>query len=251
MSAKRQTPDCGVPVWPSRSGWNPIQRTEVGLRAQNDKGQMVFMSTIYRENALSSGRVGQKIRTRNQLLEAARDLMTENEPVTVASVAQRAGISTATAYRYFADPQELKLEAVIDVDAAEKANLINRFDAISGAADDPVDRVIIANQLMLEFVRSNEPGMRLFLAKFNERKAAQEGVHLEAVPLSQRVELIERALAPARGQFGMAFKQVCNAVLAACGPEVYLILKDVAQLEEAQIERTMSSNLRAIVNSYR
>lgn len=48
--------------------------------------------------------------------------------------------------------------------------------------------------------------MRLFLAKFNERKAAQEGVHLEAVPLSQRVELIER---------------------------------------------TMSSNLRAIVNSYR
>lgn len=208
------------------------------------------MSTIFRENALNTGRVGQKNRTRNQLLAAARALMAENENISVATVAQRAGISTATAYRYFADPQELKLEAVIDIDASGKSNLIGRFDAISASVSDPSERVIIANQLILDFVRENESGLRLFVARFHERRATQTGVSDDIVPLGQRITLIERAIEPSRHMFHDRYNQLRQALLAASGPEIYLILKDIAKLDEAQIERTMASNLRAIIRSY-
>ena len=208
------------------------------------------MSTIFRENALSSGRVGQKNRTRNQLLAAARALMAENESISVASVARRAGISTATAYRYFADPQELKLEAVIDIDASGKSNLIGRFDAISSSVSDPSERVIIANQLILDFVRENEPGLRLFIARFHERRATQAAAGDDIVPFGQRIALIERAIEPARGLFQDRYNQVRQALLAACGPEIYFILKDIAKLDEAQIERTMATNLRSVIRSH-
>src|SRR4029079_4528634 len=64
---------------------------------------MKAMSTDY----LESGRARQKQRTRDQLIAAARELIKAGDTPSVEEVAEAAGISRPTAYRYFASQVEL------------------------------------------------------------------------------------------------------------------------------------------------
>ena len=59
-------------------------------------------------------RVNQKRRTRVELLRAAREIIAKGGHPSVAEVADLAGISRATAYRYFSTPDEIIGEAVLD-----------------------------------------------------------------------------------------------------------------------------------------
>ena len=83
-------------------------------------------------------RRAQKSRTRQALMAAARTLLTDGEIVTVTAAAERAGMSKATAYRYFSDPAILVAEAGLDVEVlsydqvvAGAATLRDRLRAIS------------------------------------------------------------------------------------------------------------------------
>ena len=57
-------------------------------------------------------RINQKRRTRAELLRAARQLTEDGHQPSVAEVADHAGISRATAYRYFSKPEELIREVL-------------------------------------------------------------------------------------------------------------------------------------------
>src|SRR5215218_6024509 len=75
---------------------------------------MKTMSTEY----LGSGRTRQKQRTRDHLIAAARELISAGDTPSVEEVAEAAGISRPTAYRYFASQAEL-LAAAYPETAAE------------------------------------------------------------------------------------------------------------------------------------
>ena len=75
---------------------------------------MKTMSTDY----LESGRTRQKQRTRDQLIAAARELITAGDTPRVEEVAEAAGISRPTAYRYFASQAELLAAAYPETGAA-------------------------------------------------------------------------------------------------------------------------------------
>ena len=75
---------------------------------------MVKMSQDSPAPYLATGRINQKGRTRGALLAAARRLMKRGEPVTVIGAAAEAGISKATAYRYFSAADTLTMEATLD-----------------------------------------------------------------------------------------------------------------------------------------
>src|SRR3954447_18722458 len=68
---------------------------------------MRLMSTNY----LDSGRVGQKRRTWQALVDAARQLIADGTAVTVDAAAAHARISRATAYRYFPTKDDLLVAA--------------------------------------------------------------------------------------------------------------------------------------------
>ena len=75
---------------------------------------------------IDTGRTNQKLRTRKALLDAARALAARGEPVTVTAAAAEAGISKATAYRYFAASDALTMEAALDgVFATAEAVVVN------------------------------------------------------------------------------------------------------------------------------
>lgn len=74
-------------------------------------------------DALATGRTNQKVRTRQDLIVAARDLVLKGQLPTVAEVARAAKVSPATAYRYFPDQLRLLGEALKDAGPFQRARV--------------------------------------------------------------------------------------------------------------------------------
>ena len=77
---------------------------------------------------LSSGRAKQKLRTRQALVAAARDLVLRGQLPTVIDAAKAAKVSTATAYRYFPDQLRLLGEALKDAGPFMRARVPGDID---------------------------------------------------------------------------------------------------------------------------
>src|SRR5688572_26376738 len=83
-----------------------------------------------------TGRLGQKQRTRQALIAAARDLLAEGATPTVEAAAAAASISRATAYRYFPNQHtllvgahpEADVESLLEPDAPRQPEA--RLDAL-------------------------------------------------------------------------------------------------------------------------
>lgn len=221
------------------------------IRANLSGKKSLVMSQLHRSMVQSTGRVAQKAKTRNQLLVAARELMAEQSTVTVASVAERAGISTATAYRYFPNPETLKLEAVTSQDIGAQADFIQQFQSVCTDDLSVADRVILANKIVVEFVARNEAGYRLFIAKTQEKLASAANSDTSTVPYAaRRLALIRLAMDPLRTRLGTSFYQACDMVFVASGPEVYFMLRDTCRNSAQDAARSIENNLRAILSTF-
>jgi AcrR family transcriptional regulator len=136
--------------------------------------------------AAGSGRVNQKARTRQAIIEACRELMRQNRVVTMPEVARAALVSEATAYRYFADLASLLSESFVDEWPSPSEAL-----AQVAASDDPVERVAFAARFLLEGVAERQIAVRAMISATVARPqlaaAARPGL---------RFGFIDYALAP-------------------------------------------------------
>src|SRR5487761_354051 len=95
----------------------------------------------------STGRVNQRRRTYNAILQAAVELMRTGREVTMLEVAQAALVSEATAYRYFPDLASLIREAMAgQMPTPEEALMSVAYSR------DPVERVAAATEHLLRLV---------------------------------------------------------------------------------------------------
>ena len=175
-------------------------------------------------------RVAQKQRTRNALLAAARDLLAKGRQPTVPEAADHAGISRATAYRYFSKPEVLAQEAVLDAVAAEFENLSSSL-SMSG---DPVERAEGLVSAVLVMVLQNEALFRTFLSL----ASSGDGTGRSSRG-GRRVHWIAAALEPLAGQMPEdAFLRLVHALSLLMGIETIIVLKDVCGLDPKAIDRT-------------
>src|SRR5688572_8006272 len=109
------------------------------------------MSTAYELN----GRVGQKRRTREALVAAARELVAKGESPTVEGAAEAAAISRTTAYRYF--PSQRALLAAAHPETAATSLLPD------DAPDDVAARLDIVVAAYTRSILENESQQRTML----------------------------------------------------------------------------------------
>jgi AcrR family transcriptional regulator len=186
-------------------------------------------------------RVAQKQRTRTALLAAARDLLAQGRQPTVPEAADRAGISRATAYRYFSTPDVLAQEAVLDAVAAEFENLSSSV-SVSG---DPIERAESLVSAVLAMVLHNEALFRTFLSL-----ASGGGAKAGSSRGGRRVRWIAVALEPLAGQMPEdAFQRLVHALSLLMGIETIIVLKDVCGLDPEAIDRTARWMARALVQA--
>ena len=102
---------------------------------------------------LEQGRSGQKHRTRQRVLEAAAELISQGQSPTITDAADLAEVSRRTAYRYFSTQQQMLAEAALVI--ARKS--ISQIQLPKEAEE----RVDVTLRALQGFVYRNEAALRL------------------------------------------------------------------------------------------
>jgi AcrR family transcriptional regulator len=176
---------------------------------------------------VKSGRTRQKARTESALTEAARHLMSQGVTPTVEQAADQAGVSRATAYRYFPNQRALLVSAYPII---ERRSLLPEQ-----APADAIDRVRLVARGILDSIVANEVALRAQLRLSLEESARAE------LPLRQgrRIMWFEDALAPLQTQLRpRTFRRLTLALAAVVSLEVLIWLVDLAGLShKAAVEQ--------------
>ena len=192
---------------------------------------MRTVSTDY----LESGRARQKQRTRDQLIAAARELITAGETPRVEEVAKAAGISRPTAYRYFASQAELLAAAF-----PETATTSALPDPPPTAVD---DRVAAVAAFVIGRVQETEPQQRAML-----RLSLGDVPHDLPLRQGRAVPWFVEALEPLGDSIGdQSVHRLALALRAACGIETRVWLSDIAGLAPGEVSALQQWMVDALV----
>jgi AcrR family transcriptional regulator len=172
---------------------------------------------------VESGRTRQKQRTRDQLIAAARQLITAGDTPRVEEVAEAAGISRPTAYRYFASQAELLAAAYPETNATSVLP-----DPPPAALD---ERVAAVARFVIDRVQENEPQQRAML-----RLSLGEVPHELPLRQGRAIPWFLEALQPMVESIGdEGVHRLALALRAACGIETRVWLSDIAGLAPAEV----------------
>lgn len=188
---------------------------------------------------LSSGRTGQKRRTRDALIAAARELVAKGSTPNVEDAAAAAGISRTTAYRYFRNQAELLAAAHPELEATSLLPERPPSDV-----HDRLDHVV---RELLGRVIDGEAQYRTMLRLSLEPEAPGKPLLLRQ---GRAIRWIEDALAPIRAKFSKAhFDRLVRAIRTTVGIEALVWLTDVAGLTRAQAVKNMQWAAGALLSA--
>ena len=119
---------------------------------------------------LQTGRTNQKVRTRDALIAAARQLLAEGVTPTVEAAAAEAAIGRTTAYRYFPNSRALLAATFPEIE----------MDSLIGAdpPEDPLARLEIVAETLTRGIVEHEPEYRAQLRLALEGDAGHRGVRV-------------------------------------------------------------------------
>ena len=195
-------------------------------------------------NPNTAGRANQKARTRQAIVRAAGALLARGEKPGLDEIAAEAGVSRATAYRYFPGLDALLSEAAVDLLIPSPEAL---FD--SRAPADAEARLALVDETFDQACRERDVPLRLMLARLLERSVRPEQAE---APLRQnrRMPLIERALAPLKGQMGdEAARRLVHALAMVVGTEGYIALTDVVGLDRDEARKVRRWAIEALLDA--
>ncbi|MDJ1015098.1 MAG: TetR/AcrR family transcriptional regulator [Paracoccaceae bacterium] len=188
-----------------------------------------------------SPRWRQKQRTREALLDGARALLAEGRPVTVAGAAEAAGISKATAYRYFGDAHVLGASAGLPFGTPSYAEIVKD-------AETPREKVLAVVSYLVEIALENEALFRNYLARAldawansNRKPGQRRG--------ATRVALIEAAV-DELALDEKAARLLENALIAICVYEAVIAMRDAGGASDSEIRETVTVLAEALLDRY-
>ena len=187
-----------------------------------------------------TGRTNQKARTRAAMVTSTRELLSEGVTPTVEKVADRAGISRTTAYRYFPNQRSLLIATYPELDAPSLLH-----DDVSA---DACARLEAVTEAFARQVLEHEPELRAMLRLSLESPAPAR----EALPFRQgrAITWIEDALAPLRNRISSSdLRRLVLAIRATLGIEALVWLTDVGGLSRQEAVEIMRSSARTLAKA--
>jgi AcrR family transcriptional regulator len=182
-------------------------------------------------------------RTRNQLLDAASTLIGEIGHVpSIGEVARAAGVSRATAYRYFSSRSRL-IAAVVD----SSLGPVRRFESTLQDVDSRV--VELFGTTFVRF-REFEPQMRSALQLSLEHAALEAAGRLDEDRYRRgyRIDILRRTFAPLRQSMpARSVDRLCKAMSLLFGIEPYVVLKDIWDCDNEEVCRIALWMARALL----
>jgi AcrR family transcriptional regulator len=188
----------------------------------------------------SAGRTHQKQRTRQALIDAARELVAQGITPKVDEAAATASISRTTAYRYFPNQRALLIAAHPEIEARSLLPEVPPAD--------PEARLDAVIQTFLRLIVDTEPQQRTMLRLSLDPDPSLRG----ELPLRQgrAIGWITEALAPLRDRMSEAqLKRLAVAIRSTAGIEALVWLTDIAGLSRKQAVEVMRGSARALLRS--
>lgn len=165
-----------------------------------------------------TGRTRQKGRTRDALVAAARALMAAGATPSVEEVAEAAGVSRPTAYRYFPNQRAVLVAAYPQLDATSILP--------ESPPEDPRERLRLVVETVTTWVVEREHELRTALRLSLDDEAGKDPLQIRQ---GRAIGWISEALAPLAGRLSAAeLTGLATAIRSATGIESYVWLVDVA-----------------------
>jgi AcrR family transcriptional regulator len=196
-------------------------------------------------------RANQKSRTRKVIVAAAEGLRQEGIEPTVADAAERAGVSRATAYRYFPTQESLTVELTqITPSVLPVEKMLGEL-----RTPDVQQRLLSLLDIFTDVMMADETHFRRATRVYQDiwlRNHRRGGGESEASPIREgrRMRWLEQVLEPL--QLPAEQKQRLIAALAlTLGGEAIIVMKDVCRLDNAEAKSVLrwaaSALLRAAI----
>ncbi len=185
-----------------------------------------------------SGRVTQKQRTRQALVDATRALLERGITPTVEEAAASASVSRPTAYRYF--PNQNALLAAAHPELAMDSLLPQP------APQDPIERLDAASAELMRLLLRHETALRAMF-RIAADKPPQTRPPL-ALRTGRRIRWVEDALAPVRDKVEpQRFNRLVLQIAATLGIEPLIWLIDIAHVERREAAEILRSSARELL----
>jgi len=194
-------------------------------------------------------RANQKSRTRKAVVAAAEVLRREGVEATVAEAAERAGVSRATAYRYFPTQEALTVELTqITPSVLPVEKMLSEL-----STPDVGQRLLRLLETFTDVVLADESHYRRAARVYqdtwlrNNRRGIGES---EAPPIREgrRMRWLDQVLEPL--QLPETQKQRLSAALAlTLGGEAIMVMKDVCKLNNAEAKAVLRWSASALLRA--
>ncbi len=187
---------------------------------------------------------GHRGRVFHRLLDEAVRLVRRGRIPSVAEVAQSAGVSRATAYRYF--PSRSKLVSAV---IAEALGPVRRAVPRHGDAKQRLHELL--DRTYSRFAEY-EPHMRAALQLALEHQSLESAGLLEEEPFrrGQRTEILATTLQPLRRQLpARTYRRLLKALAVVYGIEPMIILKDICGATDRETETVVRWMMDALVDA--
>ncbi len=190
--------------------------------------------------SLEKGRVEQKLKTREKLIAVANDMLLKGTTLSIEQVAKEAGISKATAYRYFSGTEGLKREASLQLKAQGSEDLFAGISETDIQAR--LDRLI---DYHFSLFTQNENEFRLFLSSVIFDSVTNKNSYSRG---GRRIPLIREALKPIKKTTdARTFRQMVHALSVFFGIESITVLKDLCGLSNEEVLASWRWSVHRIV----
>lgn len=192
----------------------------------------------------SRGRPNQRGRTRRALLEAASGLIAAGQTPTTTEVADAAGVSRRTAYRYFPTQEQLLVESSLErlrpeVEAAIAA-VASLPVADATRPNQPADvtwalaRLDATVRVMHRLALEHEPLLRT-IWRLTADGQSTPGVRPRG---SRRIDWLTLSIEPLRERLGSdQFERLVSGLATCVGFDALFVLKDLRGLSPEDAER--------------
>jgi AcrR family transcriptional regulator len=184
-------------------------------------------------------------RTFRRLMDEALALVRRGSIPSVAEVARNAGVSRATAYRYF--PTRSK---VIGALVAEALGPVREYAPREG--EDGLARLNILIDKTYPRFKKYEAHMRAALQLALEHQALERAGLLEEEPFrrGQRIEILRLATEPLKKKLApAAYRRLLQALSVVYGTESFVVLKDICGANDRETEAVVRWMIEALVTS--
>lgn len=194
-----------------------------------------------------SGRIAQKRRTRNDLLRAARAIRDAGGVPTVPDAAAAAGISRATAYRYFPTHEALLAEASTGPLIDAVVDIVRDADGIT----DPIARVDAIFAALAPLMFKHEAELRSVLKVSLERSLQGDSERELPLRSARWVLAWDGVLEPLRARTSTArYATMVRSLSALLGIETILVLLDACDRDPARAADAIRGAARAMVRGF-